>query len=48
MTAYEALKAYGFSPARAAEIELDASRGDTYAAAVLKLAMLAARKEPKP
>lgn len=28
---YEALKAYGFSPAKAAEIELDVKRGDVLA-----------------
>ena len=31
MTPYDALKAYGHSPAKAAEIALDAKRGDTYA-----------------
>lgn len=31
MTDYEVLKAAGHSPAKAAEIELDAKRGDKYA-----------------
>jgi len=41
MTDYEALKAYGFSPAKAAEIVLDARRGSRYAQTVLKLALAA-------
>lgn len=35
---YEALKAYGFSPAKAAEIVLDAKRGDRHAIIVVDLA----------
>lgn len=31
MSDYECLKAYGHSPAKAAEIALDAERGDRYA-----------------
>jgi hypothetical protein len=38
VTDYEALKAFGFSPMKAAEIALDAKRGDTYAASWLALA----------
>jgi len=33
MSRYEALKAYGHSPAKAAEIILDAERGDKHALA---------------
>jgi hypothetical protein len=42
---YTALKAYGFSPAKAAEIELDFTRGDKYAAAFVDLAIKAFTKE---
>jgi hypothetical protein len=35
MTDYEALKRYGHSPAKAAEIVLDAKRGDPHALAWL-------------
>ena len=35
MSDYEALKAYGFSPVTAAQIVLDAKRGDHYAQAAL-------------
>lgn len=38
MSDYEALKRYGFSPAKAAEIALDARRGDWYAKQFLRLA----------
>ena len=38
MTDYEALKAYGFSPAKAGEILLDVKRGDGYAARFLAMA----------
>lgn len=38
MSDYELLKAYGFSPAKAGEIALDAQRGDKYALAFLDLA----------
>jgi hypothetical protein len=38
MTDYEALKAYGFSPVKAAEIVLDASRCDAYALTVVAIA----------
>lgn len=38
MTDYELLKAYGFSPAKAAEIEIDARRGDKYAKAFIDMA----------
>ena len=38
MTDYEALKAYGFSPAKAGEILLDVKRGDQYAKAALAIA----------
>lgn len=36
---YAALKAYGFSPAKAAEIKLDYERRDKYAAAFVDLAI---------
>jgi len=39
MTDYEALKADGFSAAKAAEIVLDAKRGDSYAKLFLRLAV---------
>jgi len=42
-TAYEALKAYGFSPAKAAEIQLDARRGDAIATHVAAKATGAAQ-----
>lgn len=45
MSDYQALKAYGFSPAKAAEIELDANRGDAHAKAFLDLARAAALKQ---
>ena len=38
MTDYEALKSYGLSPAKAAEIVLDAKRGDQYARQWIALA----------
>lgn len=38
MSNYEALKRYGFSPAKAAEIALDVKRGDWYAKQILLLA----------
>ena len=41
MTAYEALKALGHSPAKAAEIVLDAKRGDRVAQCWITLAMRA-------
>lgn len=40
MTDYEALKRYGHSPTKAAEIILDAKRGDTYALAWLTVVRL--------
>jgi hypothetical protein len=41
LRAYEILKSYGFSPAKAAEIALDAKRGDKYALAWVDLALRA-------
>lgn len=38
-TAYQALKAFGFSAAKAAEVLLDSQRGDAYAASFVKLAL---------
>jgi hypothetical protein len=38
MSDYEALKSFGFSPAKAAEILLDVKRGDTLAFMWLQLA----------
>lgn len=38
---YAALKAYGFSPAKAAEIALDARRGSLYARMFIRLALAA-------
>lgn len=38
MNDYEALKAYGFSPAKAGEILLDMQRGDIYAKVALAAA----------
>ena len=38
---YRMLKAYGFSPAKATEIILDASRHDTHALRVIKIARAA-------
>lgn len=38
---YTMLKAYGFSPMKAAEIVLDASRGDQYAMLFVRLAFAA-------
>ena len=38
MSLYEALKGAGHSPAKAAEIVLDAKRGDQYAVAWIKAA----------
>lgn len=38
---YAALKAYGFSPAKAAEITLDARRGLLYAQMFIRLALAA-------
>lgn len=45
MSNYEALKKYGFSPAKALEIDLNAKRGDCYAKAFISLALRAAEKE---
>ncbi len=38
MNDYQMLKRFGFSPFKAAEIALDAARGDQYALAFVKLA----------
>ena len=38
---YAALKAYGFSPAKAGEIVLDARRGSLYAQMFIRLALAA-------
>ena len=38
---YAALKAYGFSPAKAAEIVLDAGRGSLYAQMFIRHALAA-------
>ncbi|MDB5848250.1 MAG: hypothetical protein JWP29_2002 [Rhodoferax sp.] len=45
MTDYEALKAYGHSPAKAVEIALDAKRSDKQATAWLAVARIA--REPR-
>jgi hypothetical protein len=41
---YAALKAFGFSAFKAAEIMLDAERGDKYALSVVRLSAGATRK----
>lgn len=55
MTDYDALKAHGHAPAKAAEIILDAKRGDEYSAdwikmvrETLQLDKAAQSPEPKP
>lgn len=45
MSDYEALKKFGFSPAKAAEIVLDAMRGDTVAFMWLQLARKSAHAD---
>jgi hypothetical protein len=40
---YEALKAHGHSPAKAAEIVLDAQRGDTHALMWIQVALASCR-----
>ena len=37
---YQMLKRYGFSPAKAGEILLDAQRGNAYARSVIKIARI--------
>lgn len=44
---YKALKQIGFSPAKAAEVILDASRGDAYARSWTRLAWIATRPSRK-
>lgn len=43
--AYDALKRYGHSPAKAAEIVLDVERGDHFARRWLKLALVPPSKD---
>lgn len=43
MSDYDLLKAFGFSPAKAAEIVLDAKRGDAYAASWIATVRILAR-----
>lgn len=47
MTAYEILKATGHSPAKAAEIVLDAQRGDAYAVDWIRACKMLVKHEGK-
>jgi hypothetical protein len=48
MSDYELLKTYGHSPVKAAEIVLDAKRGDPHAVSWLRVARGVANDEPRP